>query len=58
VRLIGVGISNWEQQQAAQTDLFEPAEQQAQDQKILEAIDTVAKKFGKPMLGVGISRKK
>jgi len=58
VRLIGVGISGWDQQQVVQADLFAPAEQQAHDQKILEAIDTVTKKFGKPMLGVGISRKK
>ena len=58
IRLIGVGISGWAKPEAAQPDLFEPAEQQAHDQKILEAIDTVTKKFGKPMLGVGISRKK
>jgi DNA polymerase-4 len=58
VRLIGVGISGWAEQDSAQADLFEPAEQQAQDRKILEAIDTVTEKFGKPLLGVGLSRKK
>ena len=58
VRLIGVGISGWEEQQAAQADLFEPAEQKVHDQKILEAIDTVTEKFGKSILQVGMSRKK
>jgi len=58
VRLIGVGVSGWEEPASSQPDLFEPVEQQAQDQKILAAIDTVTKKFGKPLLSVGLSRKK
>ena len=58
VRLIGVGISGWSEQTTAQADLFEPADHQAQDQKILQTIDTVTEKFGKPLLGVGLSRKK
>ena len=57
VRLIGVGISGW-QEEVAQTDLFEPVEQKVHEQKILEAIDTVAEKFGKPILQIGMSRKK
>jgi len=57
VRLIGVGISGWAEPEAAQADLFAPAEQQLHDKKILETIDTVTEKFGKPMLGVGMSRK-
>ena len=40
----------------AQTDLFAQPEQQKQDKKILDAIDTVAEKFGKPMLGIGVVR--
>lgn len=58
VRLIGVGVSDWEQRDVAQTDLFEPADDPAQDRKILDAIDTVTEKFGKPMLGVGMPPKK
>jgi hypothetical protein len=53
-----VGISGWSEQTTAQADLFEPADHQAQDQKILQTIDTVTEKFGKPLLGVGLSRKK
>ncbi|MAF83096.1 MAG: DNA polymerase IV [Chromatiales bacterium] len=56
VRLIGVGMSGWAVPDAAQADLFEPPEQQAHDKKILDAIDTVNAKFGKPLLGIGLSR--
>jgi DNA polymerase-4 len=58
VRLIGVGISGWTEQTAAQADMFAPAEQKVHDQKILAAIDTVEEKFGKRILQVGMSRKK
>jgi len=58
VRLIGVGISAWAEQETSQPDLFEPTKQKAHDQKILETIDTVTEKFGKPILQVGMSRKK
>jgi DNA polymerase-4 len=58
VRLIGVGLSGWEEQQATQTDLFAQPERHAADKKILEAIDNISKKFGKPILRVGMSRKK
>jgi DNA polymerase-4 len=56
VRLVGVGLSRWAHQAVTQTDLFAPAEQQEQDKKILETIDTVTEKFGKPILQVGMSR--
>jgi DNA polymerase-4 len=58
VRLIGVGISGWSEQTTAQADLFAPTDHKAQEQKILQTIDTVTEKFGKPLLGVGLSRKK
>ena len=61
VRLIGVGISGWSDETTAQADLFETGEttdHAAKEQKILQTIDTVTKKFGKPLLGVGLSRKK
>jgi len=57
VRLIGVGLSGWAKPGASQADLFERPEQRAHDKKILEAIDTVTEKFGKPILQVGISRR-
>jgi DNA polymerase-4 len=57
VRLIGVGISGWGEAEAAQSDLFTAAEEPAQNQKILDAIDSTAAKFGKPLLQVGLSRK-
>jgi DNA polymerase-4 len=56
VRLIGIGLSGWTKLQAMQTDLFAQPERQVADKKILEAIDTVTKKFGKPILQVGMSR--
>lgn len=56
VRLIGVGLSGWAKRDTSQVDLFEPVERRAHDKKILEAIDTVTEKFGKPILQVGMSR--
>ena len=57
VRLIGVGISGWEESQPAQADLFEEPEQSNSSQRLLETIDDVTEKFGKGMLQVGVSRK-
>ena len=57
VRLIGIGISGWDQNAVTQTDLFAPAGQDKNQKKILETIDAVTEKFGKPMLGVGLSQK-
>ncbi len=56
VRLIGVGLSGWAKRDTSQADLFESLERRAHDKKILEAIDTVTEKFGKPILQVGMSR--
>jgi DNA polymerase-4 len=58
VRLIGVGLSEWAKQGASQADLFEAPEQRAHDKIILETIDTVTEKFGKPILQVGMARRK
>ncbi|MEA2093092.1 MAG: DNA polymerase IV [Pseudomonadota bacterium] len=57
VRLIGVGISGWEEYQPAQADLFDQPEQQQDNQQLLQAIDAVTEKFGKHMLQIGVSRK-
>jgi DNA polymerase-4 len=57
VRLIGIGISGWEQQQPAQTELFAQPEQQQDSKQLLKTIDAVTEKFGKHLLQVGVSRK-
>jgi DNA polymerase-4 len=58
VRLIGIGLSHWATADDTQRDLFEAAEQQLHDQKILEAIDAVEAKFGKRILQVGMAKNK
>jgi DNA polymerase-4 len=57
VRLIGIGISDWEQDQPAQPDLFSQPLQQEDNQRLLKTIDAVTEKFGKNLLQVGVSRK-
>ena len=57
VRLIGIGISDWEEDHPAQTDLFTEPAQQEDNKRVLNTIDAVAEKFGKHLLQVGISRK-
>ena len=57
VRLIGIGISGWEEHQPAQADLFSQPEQQEGNKRLLKTIDAVTEKFGKHLLQVGVSRK-
>lgn len=57
VRLIGVGISGWEESQTAQVDLFDQANQMKESKRLLKTIDAVAAKFGQGMLQMGVSRK-
>jgi len=57
VRLIGTGISGWEEDQPAQADLFDQPEQQEDNKRLLKTIDAVTEKFGKNLLQVGVSRK-
>ena len=57
VRLIGIGISNWEEDQPAQTDLFAETGKQEDNMRLLHTIDAVTEKFGKHLLQVGVSRK-
>ena len=56
VRLIGAGLSGWADQAAVQTDLFSPAAPAGENDSILATIDTVTEKYGKPLLGMGLSR--
>jgi DNA polymerase-4 len=57
VRLIGVGICDWEKDELLQADLFDQSEQRKTDKRLLQTIDNVALKFGKGMLQMGLSRK-
>lgn len=57
VRLIGIGISDWEKGQPTQTDLFAQPAHQEDNKRILNTIDAVSEKFGKHLLQVGLSRK-
>ncbi len=57
VRLIGVGVSGWEDNQAAQADLFDALKQRQDNQRLLKTIDDVTEKFGQGMLQVGVGRK-
>ena len=57
VRLIGIGISGWEEDQPAQTELFDQPAQQIENKRLLQTIDAVTEKFGKHLLQLGVSRK-
>ena len=59
VRLIGVGISNWQQpdSEPAQADLFEPPQKREKDDRLLETLDRVADRFGKGKLQLGYATK-
>jgi len=57
VRLIGIGISDWEEDQPAQADLFGQPERQDDSRRLLQTIDAVTEKFGRNLLQVGVSRK-
>jgi DNA polymerase-4 len=57
VRLIGIGISDWEEEQPAQADLFAQPERQEDSKRLLKTIDAVTEKFGKGLLQVGMPRR-
>ncbi|VAW80219.1 DNA polymerase IV [hydrothermal vent metagenome] len=57
VRLIGVSLSSWQDNQPAQTDLFDIPGQHQGRQQLLETLDAVSEKFGDGLLQIGISRK-
>lgn len=58
VRLIGVGISGWAQEQPEQPDLFDPPEQRRENRRLLETVDAISERFGKGVLQVGVPRKR
>jgi len=57
VRLIGVGISDWQQSESepAQADLFDQPQEREKDDRLLETLDRVADRFGKGMLQLGFT---
>ena len=59
VRLIGVGISDWQQpdSEPTQADLFEPPQKREKDDRLLETLDRVADRFGKGKLQLGYAMK-
>ncbi|MGI9308592.1 MAG: DNA polymerase IV [Gammaproteobacteria bacterium] len=56
VRLIGVGVSDWGEIAQEQADMFAESKNNETDKKILDAIDTLTDKYGKPLLKVGVSK--
>ena len=54
VRLIGMGISSWQEEAPLQTDLFDQPEESEKDDRLLETLDRVADRFGKGKLQLGI----
>jgi DNA polymerase-4 len=57
VRLIGIGISDWQDNRPVQADLFDQPERQEDKQRLLNTIDAVTEKFGKHLLQLGVPRK-
>jgi len=59
VRLIGLGLSGWDQQGCAQPDLFgaEASELNPQGQRLDDTIDAIRQKFGKGCLQRGLNRR-
>ena len=55
VRLIGVGISNWQQVESepTQADLFDQPQESEKDDRLLQTLDRVAERFGKGKLQIG-----
>jgi DNA polymerase-4 len=60
VRLIGLGLSGWEEQGYVQPDLFgaDAPEPHPQDQRLDETLDAIRRKFGKGYLQRGLSRRR
>ena len=55
VRLIGVGISNWQQVESelTQADLFDQPQESEKDDRLLQTLDRVTERFGKGKLQLG-----
>ena len=58
VRLIGIGLSGWEESGPAQAGLFDPPEPSQERKRLLHTIDAVSEKFGRTLLQLGASRRR
>jgi DNA polymerase-4 len=57
VRLIGVGVGGWGETGPVQGDLFDPSQGRERDERLLETIDSITKRFGKGVLRLGYAAK-
>jgi DNA polymerase-4 len=60
VRLIGLGLSGWEEERAVQGDLFgaEASEPHPRDQRLDDTLDAIRRKFGVGYLQRGLNRRR
>jgi DNA polymerase-4 len=60
VRLIGLGLSGWEEKNPVQPDLFgtEASDPHPQDQRLDKTLDAIRRKFGRGYLQRGLSRRR
>jgi DNA polymerase-4 len=56
VRLIGVGISGWDEGEPFQGDLFSPAEDREREQRLYATLDRVGQRFGRGKLRLGLPK--
>ena len=57
VRLVGVGISDWQETESVQAELFEQPGKREKDDRLLETLDRVSDRFGKGALQLGCTLK-
>jgi DNA polymerase IV len=57
VRLIGVGISDWQETESVQAGLFEQPEKREKDNRLLQTLDRASDRFGKGVLQLGYTLK-
>jgi len=57
VRLIGVGVSEWQRVESTQVDLFDQPQKRERDERLLKTLDLAADRFGKGVLQLGCSTK-
>ena len=57
VRLIGVGISDWQETKSVQAELFVQSGKREKDDRLLQTLDRVSDRFGKGILHLGCTLK-
>lgn len=56
LRLIGIGVSGWEDGKDQQADLFAPPSQNERDKHLYETMDKITDRFGKEKLTLGTGK--